>query len=75
MQVQVQDGRFTVTTDSLPGDGDRDGRITSLDALMALRMSIGKIPEDLILDVNSDGQVTALDARWILQAATGLRTL
>ena len=75
LNVQVQDGLFTVTPSSLPGDADGDGRITSLDALTALRMSIGKIPSDLTLDVNGDGQVTALDARWILQAATGLRTL
>ncbi len=73
--VQVRNGQFTVTSARKKGDGDGDDRITSLDALMALRMSIGKIPVDLILDVNSDGQVTALDARWILQAATGLRQL
>jgi hypothetical protein len=73
--VREQDGLFAVTSARKRGDGDGDERITSLDALMALRMSIGKISVDLVLDVNGDGQVTALDARWILQAATGLRQL
>lgn len=72
--IQVKDGSFTVAAGKL-GDGDGDDRITSLDALMALQMSIGKLEVDLQLDVNRNGQVTALDARWILQAATGLRSL
>ncbi len=73
--IRVKDGRFTVLEDALPGDSNDDGRIASLDALMALRMSIGKLPVDLILDVDKDNRVTVLDARWILQAATGLRKL
>jgi len=28
-----------------------------------------------LADVNGDGQITAIDARWILQAASGSRTL
>ena len=75
VSIRVKHGRFTVLANALQGDGNDAGRITSLDALMALRMSIGKLPVDLILDVNGDNRVTALDARWILQAATGLRTL
>lgn len=73
VRVQVRDGLFTVA--SKRGDVNGDRSITSLDALMALRMSIGKLPVNLVADANGDGQVTALDARWILQAATGLRSL
>ncbi len=75
VQVSVVDGLFTVTAEATKGDANGDKLVNSLDALIALRMSIGKIPVDLVLDVNADGQVTAEDARWILQAATGQRTL
>lgn len=75
VQVLVRDGFFTVIGVGMRCDWDGDGRLTTRDVLAALKMSIGKMPEDLVLDCNRDGRVTAEDARWILQAATGLRTL
>jgi hypothetical protein len=44
-----------------------DVPLTALDAREALKMSVGKIPVNLRLDVNKDGQVTSLDATLILQ--------
>jgi hypothetical protein len=73
VQLQVIDGLFTVLEEFIPGDYNGDRRLTSLDALAALRMSIGKLEVDLRLDVDNDGRVTAQDARWILQVATGRR--
>ena len=73
--LSVRNGLFTVPLETIVGDWDGDKLLTSLDALAALRMSIGKIPMDLVLDVNRDGTVTAEDARWILQVITGQRTL
>jgi len=51
------------------GDGNGDGRISVLDALIALKMYVKVLPEDLVLDVNGDGRVTPDDARKILQMA------
>jgi len=53
------------------GDCDHDGNITSVDALIALQMSIGKTPEDLIADMDGDGKVTSFDAFKILLIAVG----
>jgi hypothetical protein len=46
-----------------------------VDALCALRMAVGKIPEDLVMDMNGDGKVSSLDARKILRIAAGLDAL
>jgi hypothetical protein len=73
--VSVRHGLFTVAVQMMPGDWNGDLQVTSLDAQAALRMSIGKLPMDLVLDVTGDGTVTAEDARWILQAVTGQRRL
>jgi hypothetical protein len=51
------------------GDGNGDGRITVLDALIALRIVEEKSPLDSVMDVNEDGQVTAEDALQILVMA------
>jgi len=48
------------------GDGDGDGEITALDALIALKEASQSTGQDLSLDVNLDGQVTEADARLIL---------
>ena len=64
-----------------PGDADGDGRLTSADARLALRASVGlKEPGDvekdsaayLACDVDGDGKVTSADARLILRASVGL---
>ena len=51
------------------GDHDGDGCVTSDDALAALRMSVGELADDLIMDVDDDARVTAEDARLILREA------
>ena len=53
----------------MTGDGNGDGRITALDALIALRMFVQISPEDLVMDLNGDGRVTPQDARQILSLA------
>ena len=57
------------------GDCNGDGKVTSVDALCALHMAVGKRAEDLIMDVSGDGRVTSLDARKILRVAAGLEEL
>ncbi|WP_319507610.1 hypothetical protein [uncultured Methanolobus sp.] len=54
------------------GDCNKDGQLTALDGLCALRMSVGKVSEDPDMDVDENGKVTALDAKIILQHAAGL---
>ncbi len=55
-----------VSLPKLPGDGNGDGLCTEVDALMALQMAVGKLAEDLNMDVDQDGQVTERDALTIL---------
>ena len=52
-----------------PGDLNRDGRITTADAAIALRMVVGGTYDDIV-DIDGDGRITSLDALMILQAAT-----
>ena len=74
--IPTQDGTFKVIArEEGLGDGDGDGKLTSLDALYALQMAVGKIPEDLTLDMNGDGKVSSIDARKILKIAAGLEEL
>ena len=51
---------------ALLGDGNGDGYCTEIDALMALRMAVNTLSEDLNLDVDQDGQVSERDALTIL---------
>jgi len=62
-----------VGTEIAPGKGDcnKDDDLTALDALCALKMSVGRMQEDESIDVDEDGKVTSLDARIILQAVVG----
>lgn len=65
--------------DFTPGDVDEDGTISSADARMALRASVGL--EDLneiqekAADVDTDGTISSADARLILRASVGLEQL
>jgi hypothetical protein len=43
--------------------------VTVLDALVALKMYVKAMPENLVLDVNNDSKVTPEDARQILKMA------
>ena len=58
-------------TPELHGDVNHDGKLSTADAVLALRMAVGSIDTDPAADVDSDGQVTSLDALMILQAAAG----
>lgn len=60
--------------ESVKGDVNRDGKVTSVDALMALQMSVGKIEKSAIADLNGDGRVTSFDAFKILRIAVGVET-
>ena len=64
-------GQITISSQIPIGDGNGDGKVTWLDALLALRMYVGKEPVNLILDVNHDGEVTPVDATMILKASLG----
>lgn len=61
------------------GDVDGDGKISSADARLALRGSVGleELTADFIMraDVDKNGKVEASDARTILRAAVNLETI
>ena len=60
----------------LPGDVDKDGRLTATDARLILRIAVALDRADgeiyRIADFNGDGKVTADDARSVLRRAVGL---
>ena len=68
MSIQVAHGRLTVE-EPVTGDGNGDGKITAVDALIAMKMFVGLIEEVLVMDVNGDGRVTPDDARQLLTMA------
>ena len=51
----------------LRGDANHDGILTTVDAVLALRMAVGSIETDLVADMNGDGRVTSMDALMILR--------
>lgn len=56
------------------GDVNMDGKVTAVDAMLALKLALLDNPTDAILgsaEVNGDGKITAVDAMRILQYATG----
>ena len=61
----------TKPTSGIPGDFNGNGVLEAIDALQALKMSVGLIPENLISDVDGDGKVTSTDARLILMKVVG----
>jgi len=71
-QAEVDAGGFeyNITLETLPGDVNRDGEITSVDAVIALQMAVCG-GYDPVADVNHDNSVTSLDALMIMQAAAG----
>ncbi|WP_167879431.1 LamG-like jellyroll fold domain-containing protein [Methanococcoides sp. NM1] len=74
VNIPTKDGVFKVISlEESKGDAAGDGgELTALDALYALQMAVGKIPEDLAMDVNGDGSVTSIDARQILRNSAKL---
>ena len=69
--VNSQNGTVTVATSKLKGDYNGDGKLSEVDALAALRMSVKLLAQDLTLDMNGDGKLTAEDARLIIKKALG----
>ncbi len=49
------------------GDANHDGRLTTVDAVLAMQMAVGGIATDLIADMSGDGRVTSVDALMILR--------
>ena len=66
--IQVHHGLLTVESAEV-GDGNGDGRVTAVDALIAMRMFVGLVSEDLVMDMNGDGRVTLVDSMEILNLA------
>ena len=66
--IQLVHGTLTVG-EPMTGDGNGDGRITAVDALIALKMFVGLKTEDLVMDMDGDGRVTPDDARRLLTMA------
>nr|WP_230972360.1 cohesin domain-containing protein [Archaeoglobus neptunius] len=68
----IINGTFEITSEEEANKGDvnGDGVINSLDALLALQMSIGKIEAKPVADMDGDGKVLAKDATDILKIAT-----
>jgi len=67
--ITVIDSAGMFVVEGLKGDANGDGRITAVDALMALQMAVNRIPEDDICDMNGDGSVSSLDAVLIREKA------
>jgi hypothetical protein len=68
--VPVKSGKITVGNNNPNNPGGRStGKPTALDALIALKISVEKIPFDANYDVSKDGKVNSNDARQILGLA------
>ena len=57
-----------ISKPELHDDVNHDGKLSTADAVLALRMAVGSIDIDPAADVSGDGMVTPLDALIILQA-------
>ena len=68
LPLHLVHGEVTIG-ERVAGDGNGDGRITVLDALIALRIVGEQSPLDPVMDVNGDGRVTPEDALQILVMA------
>ena len=71
------DGTIQLDTVTVKGDVNCDGVITSADARLALRYSVGLEPQltqeqILACDIDDNGTVSAADARLILRMSVGL---
>jgi hypothetical protein len=70
-QCEIDSDRraFLLWEEPMKGEGNGDGKISVEDAYIALQMALGKVPENLILDMDDNGKVTANDARILLVMA------
>ncbi|WP_456369405.1 cohesin domain-containing protein [Geoglobus sp.] len=67
----IVDGTIEVVSEEEANKGDvnGDGFVNSLDALLALQMSVGKINPKPVADMDGDGKVLAKDATEIMKLA------
>lgn len=68
LSVNSVNGELTIGQKQI-GDANGDGKLSVLDALIALKMYVQLLPLDLTADINKDGRVTPEDARLILERA------
>lgn len=70
---------ITVVSDASIGDIDKNGKVNSSDARLALRISLkleNATDEQIFLgDINKDGKLTTIDARKILRCALKLESI
>lgn len=66
--IPVNNGKVSIGNTN-PNDPGGRGKVTSLDALIALQISVGKRPTDTNYDITKDGTVNSNDAREILKLA------
>ena len=52
---------------ALKGDGNHDGKVNSNDAMTALQIAIGKLPQNKDYDMNGDGVIKSNDVMEILK--------
>ena len=69
LSLRLVNGNLSVAQ-PIAGDGNGDGKITALDALIALRMFARITPVAAFMDVDGDGRVTQGDAQQILAMAS-----
>ena len=69
--VMEVDGAIRIIQAGKLGDINGNGIIDAGDALVALKMSVGLVAEDRILDVDKRDGVTSSDARMLLRMAVG----
>jgi hypothetical protein len=69
------DGEVQIVDDAglVPGDINGDGKVGMDDVLIALKISVGLLPQNARADVDQDGQVTAADARVIRERVLGIK--
>lgn len=70
LNVPTEGGTVSVTPPNPQNPEGRPCGPTSLTALKALQMAVGKIPMDMTYDVTRDGTVNSADARELLRLAT-----
>lgn len=73
----IESGKVTIKSAVTKGDVNGDGKVRSNDALLALRIAVGLVPEPTeaqktAADMNNDGRIRSNDALLVLRKAVGL---
>jgi Ca2+-binding EF-hand superfamily protein len=69
--------RAVITTPSMAGDVNRDGRVNVADIMLVVNMVLENIPKDPVTydmdaaDVNGDGDIKVTDVMGIVNIALG----